>query len=64
MAVTGKNHSNVLTDVPTVSKSGLPEFTVDGYEITGSTPDEFKQHISSEIQKWKVAVEKSGAKVQ
>lgn len=103
LAVTGKNRSNVLPDVPTVSESGLPDFTVDGwygiiapaktpdaiveklnkafvdaandpeikkqlnsygYEITGSTPDEFKQHISSEIQKWKVAVEKSGAKVQ
>lgn len=35
-----------------------------GYEIAPTKPAEFKKHITEEVQKWKVAVDKSGAKVQ
>ncbi len=34
-----------------------------GYEVVGTPPHEFKAHISREIQKWKVAVDQSGAKI-
>lgn len=35
-----------------------------GYEVVASSSADFKQLISDEIKKWKVAIDKSGAKVQ
>lgn len=35
-----------------------------GYEVVGTSPAEFSTHISREIEKWRGAVEQSGAKVQ
>ncbi|MNT88429.1 Tripartite tricarboxylate transporter family receptor [compost metagenome] len=34
-----------------------------GYEVVGSTPEEFGAHIDRELGAWKKAVEVSGAKV-
>ncbi|MGE8636563.1 MAG: tripartite tricarboxylate transporter substrate-binding protein, partial [Achromobacter piechaudii] len=34
-----------------------------GYETVGSTPEAFASHIDRELQTWKQAVERSGAKV-
>ncbi len=103
IAVTGKNRSAVLPDVPTVAESGVPDFEVNGwygilapagtpkavvtdlnkafndaattpaikaqlteygYEIEGSTPEQFSQLITTEIKKWKAAVDQSGARVE
>jgi tripartite-type tricarboxylate transporter receptor subunit TctC len=34
-----------------------------GFEIVGSTPDEFARHVRSEIPKWSKVVKASGASV-
>ncbi|MNT77496.1 Tripartite tricarboxylate transporter family receptor [compost metagenome] len=34
-----------------------------GYEVVGSTPEEFGAHIDRELVAWKKAVEVSGAKL-
>ena len=51
---------NDAARTPEVSK----QLTQYGYEIEGSTPEAFSSLITTEIKKWKTAVDQSGARIE
>ena len=64
IAVTTKTRSSALPQVPTVAESGLPavkqRFAGIGAEPIGSSPQQLKLHLQSEMDKWaKVIAERA-----
>jgi tripartite-type tricarboxylate transporter receptor subunit TctC len=74
-AVLNDKRSSLLPDIPTIAEQGIPEynyaswfdiiarFVQDGSSMVGNTPQQFRQVIATESERWRKLVQDTGITV-
>ena len=74
-AVLNDKRSSLLPDIPTIAEQGIPEynyaswfgivarFAQDGSSMVGNTPQQFRQVIATESERWSKLVQDTGITV-